>query len=77
MMQTKQDFVVSTLRRQLAGAQEEVSLETRIADLSLDSLKFMMLVIELQDDSKQITVDVKRIGAVETVRDLVDIVDMP
>lgn len=73
-MLDKTDIILSALQSQFDGENKNIDLDTRIDDLELDSLKFMLFIIDLQDESNNLIVDVKKVGSVETVRDLANIV---
>jgi acyl carrier protein len=73
-MQSKNSVIIEIVKDQLDDSTKTINLDTRFDVINLDSLKFMLLLINLQDEKYNFSVDLNRIGSVETVKDLTDIV---
>ena len=70
---SNEQAIVAAVERQLEADGPTVTLDSRIEDLGLDSLKFMLLILDLQERHANLVIDIKRVGQVETVRDLTNI----
>jgi acyl carrier protein len=75
MVSSKEQLLLSAVERQLEADGPIVDLDSTIEELGLDSLKFMMLILDLQEKHEHLVIDIKRVGQVVTVRDLADIFD--
>ncbi len=73
-MDTTHELVISAIKSQIDDPTREIGLDSRISELGLDSLRYMMLIIDLESSSDQISVDVKNIGSATTVADLARLV---
>jgi acyl carrier protein len=73
--QTKEQLLIAAIARQIKNESETVSLDSKIEDLGLDSLKFMLLIIDLKERHEHLNIDIKRVGQVETVQDLANIIE--
>jgi acyl carrier protein len=73
-MQDKNTAVITAIKKQINESEKDIDLSTRLDEIDLDSLKFMLLLIDLQGGESKLSVDVKKVGSVETVGDLTDII---
>ncbi|AKJ29030.1 acyl carrier protein [Caldimonas brevitalea] len=71
----KTQLLIEALERQLGESERKIQPDDRLEDISLDSLRFMLLIVDLQEKHSQYKIDIKRIGSVETVRDLTHIME--
>lgn len=70
-------LVLEVLSRHVNRPASDILREVELSDLGVDSLKFLLILIGMDQTLKRKVTDLNRIAQVHTVQDLLDLSDPP